>query len=325
MATNDQNLIAMMKETIDYQLRVKKKRDCLMEAITSNIGYLSNIHTTNAAELKLTKERLEAILRHNEILQDENNDLTERVDRLEKDQRELNQKRMEIAKLVIDSQANAKEIELLHSEKDLQTDKMEKLNVEVQVVVTEKAQMKKELDRVNTLYSKLKREYKEQRQNFDLLVDELTSMRKQNQKYRGLILDNEQKLDHIGKEIQDLQKHIELKGKVIQRNNEELRVYKKQVEKLVEELRDKSDSESWDDEKERVLNVEKALKADILKGQIDVLNAEAKGKKAEYDANLLRMQQSLKYSQDANQNLKEDYDLMQDKFDKQMKLFNSQV
>ena len=92
---------------------------------------------------------------------------------------------------------------------------MEKLNVEVQVVVTEKAKMKKELDRVNTLYSKLKREYSEQRANFDLLVDELTSMRKQNQKYRGLILDNEQKLDHIGKEIQDLQKHVELKQKVI--------------------------------------------------------------------------------------------------------------
>ena len=68
-----------------------------MEAITRNVRYLSDIHTTNAHELKITKERLEAILKHNEILQDENTDLTERVDRLEKDQRELNQKRLEIA------------------------------------------------------------------------------------------------------------------------------------------------------------------------------------------------------------------------------------
>lgn len=101
-----------------------------------------------------------------------------------------------------------------------------------------------------------------------------------------------------------------MKSKVIQKNADEIRVYKKQIEKLTEELREKSDSESFDDEKEKILNVEKALKADIMKGQIETLKVEAKSKKAEYDANLLRLQQSLKYSTDANQNLKEDYDLL---------------
>jgi len=32
-------------------------------------------------------------------------------------------------------------------------------------------------------------------------------------------------------------------------------VLKKQIEKLLDELRDKTDSESFDDEKERILNV----------------------------------------------------------------------
>ena len=42
-------------------------------------------------------------------------------------------------------------------------------------------------------------------------------------------------------------------------------VYKKQIDKLNDELRDKSDSESFDDEKEKIMNVKKAIEADQLK------------------------------------------------------------
>lgn len=45
-------------------------------------------------------------------------------------------------------------------------------------------------------------------------------------------------------------------------------VFKKQIDKLIEQLRDKSDSESFDDEKEKILNVEKALEADRLKAKV---------------------------------------------------------
>ena len=56
------------------------------------------------------------------------------------------------------------------------SDKMEKLNLEVTVVVTEKMTLKKELDRVDNLYRKMKKEYKEQRVNYDLLVDEVSKL-----------------------------------------------------------------------------------------------------------------------------------------------------
>ena len=46
-----------------------------------------------------------------------------------------------------------------------------------------------------------------------------------------------------------------MKNKLILQSNEESSTYKKQIEKLLEELREKSDSESFDDEKERILNV----------------------------------------------------------------------
>ena len=54
--------------------------------------------------------------------------------------------------MVVEAQANHDEIEKLYAENDDKTDKMEKLNLEVTVVVTEKMALKKELDRVDRLY-----------------------------------------------------------------------------------------------------------------------------------------------------------------------------
>jgi hypothetical protein len=92
---------------------------------------------------------------------------------------------------------------------------MEKLNLEVTVVVTEKITMKKELDRIDHLYNMLKKEHKEQRVNYDLLIDEVTNINKQNSKYRGLILENDAKFELLEKELQDIQKHVALKNKAI--------------------------------------------------------------------------------------------------------------
>jgi hypothetical protein len=55
-------------------------------------------------------------------------------------------------------------------------------------------------------------------------------------------------------------------------------VYQKQIDKLINELRDKTDSESFDDEKEKILNVEKALEADRLKERVKNLTVEIKTK-----------------------------------------------
>ena len=144
-------------------------------------------------------------------------------------------------------------------------EKMEKLNLEVTVIVTEKLSLKKEYDRLDSVYQSLKRDNKELRVNYNLLVDENTEINKQNSQYRGLILENEQKLSIIDKEIKDLQRNVELKNKNIQRLNEESEVSKRQIEKLLEQLRDKSESEDFDAEKERILNVEKAMENETLK------------------------------------------------------------
>ena len=48
--------------------------------------------------------------------------------------------------------------------------------MEVTVVITEKLTLKKELDRLDILHRQLKNSYKVQRVNYNLLVDEVSSL-----------------------------------------------------------------------------------------------------------------------------------------------------
>ena len=109
--------------------------------------------------------------------------------------------REEIASLLIDSQANASEIQALHDESTEKNEKMEKLNLEVTVVVTEKAAMKKDFDRLQLLHTNLQLEHKEARSTYNLLVEENTKITKQNQNYRALILENESKMMQAAKQV----------------------------------------------------------------------------------------------------------------------------
>ena len=236
-----------------------------MKAITHNVKYLAIINESNSVELKVTKERLVAISAFNERLQDENADYKRKNEILLEDQRLLAQKREEMAKMIIESQANSKEIEQLYEEQKSSAEQYEKLNVEITVLVTEKLTLKKERDKLENDLRKLRNEYKQQRVNYDLLMDEVSKTNKQNAEYRTLILDNEKKLGEVGQEISELQKHLERKNQQLNRASDETMVYKKQIEKLLEELKDKSDSESFDDEKEKLLNVKKAMESDQLK------------------------------------------------------------
>ena len=70
MATNDQHLIKLMKDTIEFQGIALKKRNNLVRAIDHNVRYLSSIHRANHAELISARERLIATEKFNNMLQD---------------------------------------------------------------------------------------------------------------------------------------------------------------------------------------------------------------------------------------------------------------
>ena len=65
LANSDQELITLMKNTIEFQKTVMKKRESLVKAITHNVKYLADVHRKNNCSLRETKE-------HNEWLVIEN-------------------------------------------------------------------------------------------------------------------------------------------------------------------------------------------------------------------------------------------------------------
>jgi len=64
-----------------------------------------------------------------------------------------------MAKMIIESQANDKEITALYEEQKSSAEQYEKLNVEVTVLVTEKLTLKKERDKLENDLRKMKNEY----------------------------------------------------------------------------------------------------------------------------------------------------------------------
>lgn len=120
------------------------------------------------------------------------------------DQYELGKKREEMAKMIIESQAASKEILALYDEQDSQKEAFSKLEVEITVIVTEKLTLKKEYDRLENEHRKIKKDFKEQRVNMDLLMDEVAKANKMNREYRGHILESDIKQDKLGNEISEL-------------------------------------------------------------------------------------------------------------------------
>lgn len=63
------------------------------------------------------------------------------------------------------------------------------------------------------------------------------------------MLENENQMTLNRQEVLDLEKEMQIKTRETQRHKEETMVYKKQIDKLLEELKEKSDEESFDEDK----------------------------------------------------------------------------
>ena len=72
-----------------------------------------------------------------------------------------------------------------------------------------------------------------------------------------------------------------------------------------------------------MLNVEKALELDRLKAKVSNMKTEYAINEENTTAQIKRMTSGLEFSKEANINLKADYDLFQEKFDKHAKASNN--
>ena len=111
--------------------------------------------------MRQTKLDLTLISTQNKELLRTNNHLSQKCGELEKNATELAEATKEINSMMIKSQANEETIQEQYANIEDKKGQIEKLNLECTVVVTEKAQTKKELDRIDGLYIKLQREFKE--------------------------------------------------------------------------------------------------------------------------------------------------------------------
>ena len=107
--------------------------------------------------------------------------------------------------MLIESQANAEEIKKHEEDHEMAEEEVTKLKIECMVVITEKGSIKKELNRIDNLYYKSQKDSKEQRIQYDLLVDDVSKLNKQNNQYRQLLMENEGNMKSLQGEIRNLQ------------------------------------------------------------------------------------------------------------------------
>ena len=82
--------------------------------------------------------------------------------------------------MTLESQGQRNEIEELATANESLTEKLERLNLDVTVVVTEKMSIKKEYARIDQQYRALQKDQKELRVNYNLVIDESSRLNKQN-------------------------------------------------------------------------------------------------------------------------------------------------
>ena len=126
-------------------------------------------------------------------------------------------------------------------------------------------------------------------------------------------------------EIQSCHEKVKLANREVLRYKEETQVYKKQIEKVLKELEDKSDTESFDEDKQKILNVQRELEAEQLKEKLKIVKQEIKMNEQNQKEHQLKQAQNLKFSQESNKQLKQDYEMMQEKFERQMKVMHTSI
>ena len=118
------------------------------------------------------------------------------------------------------------------------------------------------------------------------MVDDLSSVNKSNAEYRTLIVENDHKVNLIQKELIQTKRTVALKDKLISAVEEEKKAIKKQFNKLVEEMRAASESESAH---EVDLKVELA----VTKQEVDMLTHKVKTTGASWKLELEEALQNL--------------------------------
>lgn len=87
----------------------------------------------------------------------------------------------------------------------------------------------------------------------------------------------------------------------------------------------KSDSESFDEDKQKILNVQREVEVEQLREKLKILKAEMKTNEQNMNHHVSKIDHNLQFSRDSNMKLKSDYDIMTDKFERHMKSSHNSI
>ena len=325
LSLHEHKLMREMRNTICTQQQLIEKREKLVYSISHNVQYLAKLHKTNKEEQEITKAVNKGLREQNAILKKENDQLKAAEERRVKQKQELDHAMSKLNRMMNDHDLLQDTIQDQYDTMEANKDEMEKIRLEVTVISAEKTMQKKELNRVNTLYTKLQRDNKENREAYNVMVDEVSKINITNSGYRALIVESDGKMAAFQKDVRSLQQTLETQKKLCSKYQEEKETIQKQMNKLLAEMKQGSDSESAEYIDQRVDIVELKQKNKILTDRVKTIAMDLESQLRQEVGNVDSLQKQYDYSCKANASLREDYDLLSTKLDKMMKTSNNQI
>lgn len=151
--------------------------------------------------------------------------------------------------------------------------RLQKAEKNLKVTNDERDELKKKFDFMEEQFGKLQKEHTELKSMYQLSSENTDMLTKQNAGYRGAIVSNETQMETYANEVNELRKTMTITRSEIDRMKEENAAYKKQNQKLVDEL--KAQEEDVNDQRDIGNRNDKTLQL-YIGGDVDQLKEKVK-------------------------------------------------
>ena len=247
--------------------------------------------------------------------------MTRKFSTLQKDSEQLVQERKKITQLTLDvTKAKEKEEAATQNLKEAKK-KLSKAERELVDVTAEREDYKRKAEFLEEKLANLQKEHKELQTKYDNNAEDLAMLSGQNTKYRDTMVKNEGVLSSQTKELREALKSKEVSKSTADRLKDENAVLVKQNQNLVQELKDLAEEDGLRQQQivnrnEQAIIDGAELNAAQLKQRLRETQDQQVQMRREFDAAQAAIQQEIQVTRDASAQIKEDYEILEERFKK---------
>ena len=247
--------------------------------------------------------------------------MTRKFSTLQKDSEQLVQERKKITQLTLDvTKAKEKEEAATQNLKEAKK-KLSKAERELVDVTAEREDYKRKAEFLEEKLANLQKEHKELQTKYDNNAEDLAMLSGQNTKYRDTMVKNEGVLSTQTKELREALKSKEVSKSTADRLKDENAVLVKQNQNLVQELKDLAEEDGLRQQQivnrnEQAIIDGAELNAAQLKQRLRETQDQQVQMRREFDAAQAAIQQEIQVTRDASAQIKEDYEILEERFKK---------